>query len=57
LIVFAALGDTNQALQQLREAYQGGEWGILNYTSYHRELDLEPIRSHPAAIAMMRPKE
>ena len=57
LMVFTALGDTSQALQQLREAYQAGEWGVLNYNLYHMELDLEPIRSHPAAIAMMRPKE
>jgi tetratricopeptide (TPR) repeat protein len=57
LLVFAALGDTAQALQQLREAYEDGEWGVRHYDIYHMELELEPIRSHPAAIAMMRPKE
>ena len=57
MMTFAVLGDTTQALQQLREGRRDGELGLLQFWPYHMEPDLDLIRSHPAAIALMRPKE
>jgi len=57
LAVLCALGDTARAVAQFQRNWQGGDEELHSEWVWHRSWEFALIRSHPAVLALMRPKD
>jgi hypothetical protein len=57
LVILIKLGDTTRAIAQFQETYRRGDLRVVEDLWWHRHPYYNPIRNHPAVLAVTRPKD